>query len=46
VPRRPHPALPVEDDVTASYQAGILTVSIGLNGETEAARKIEVKVEK
>jgi HSP20 family protein len=33
----------VEDDVTASYDAGVLTVSIGLKGEKEAARKIEVK---
>jgi HSP20 family protein len=40
------PANAVEDDVTASYQAGILTVSIGLKGEREVARKIEVKAEK
>jgi HSP20 family molecular chaperone IbpA len=33
--------------VTASYQGGILTVSIGLKGEKkEAAKKIEVKAEK
>jgi HSP20 family molecular chaperone IbpA len=36
-----------EDDVTASYQDGILTVSIGLKGEKkEATKKIEVKAEK
>jgi HSP20 family protein len=40
------PANAVEADVTASYQAGILTVSIGLKGEKEAARKIEVKAGK
>ena len=40
------PANAVEDDVTASYGDGILTVSIGLKGEKEAARKIEVKAEK
>jgi HSP20 family protein len=39
------PPSAVEDDVTASYDAGILTVSIGLKGEKEAARKIEVKAE-
>jgi HSP20 family protein len=40
------PANAIEDDVTASYGDGILTVSIGLKGEKEAARKIEVKAEK
>jgi len=40
------PGNAVEDDVTASYDDGILTVSIGLKGEKEAARKIEVKAEK
>jgi HSP20 family molecular chaperone IbpA len=40
------PANAVEDDVTASYGDGILTVSIGLKGEKETARKIEVKAEK
>jgi len=33
-----------EDDVTASYRDGILTVSVGLKAEkTESARKIEIK---
>jgi HSP20 family protein len=40
------PANAVDDDVTASYQAGILTVSIGLKEEKEAPRKIEVKAQK
>lgn len=39
------PANASEDDVTASYDAGILSVSIGLKQEKEAARKIEVKAE-
>jgi len=33
-----------EDDVTASYRDGILTISVGLKAEkTESARKIEIK---
>lgn len=37
------PANADEDDVTASYSGGIVTVSIGLKGaKKEAARKIEV----
>ncbi len=40
------PANAVEDDVTATYQAGILTISIGLKEAKEAARKIEVKNQK
>jgi HSP20 family molecular chaperone IbpA len=41
------PAGAHEDDITASYHGGILTVSIGLKGEKkEAAKKIEVKAEK
>jgi HSP20 family molecular chaperone IbpA len=40
------PADAVEDDVTANYSDGILTVSIGLKGEKETARKIEVKAGK
>jgi len=33
-----------EDDVTASYGDGILTISVGLKaGKTESARKIEIK---
>jgi HSP20 family protein len=41
------PANADEDDATASYGDGILTVSIGLKGEKkEAARKVEVKAEK
>jgi HSP20 family protein len=32
-----------EDDVTASYRDGILTISVGLKAEkTESARKIEI----
>jgi HSP20 family protein len=33
-----------EDDITASYRDGILTISVGLKAEkTESARKIEIK---
>ena len=33
-----------EDDVTASYRDGILTISVGLKAENkESARKIEIK---
>jgi HSP20 family molecular chaperone IbpA len=40
------PANADEDDVTASYRDGILTVSIGLKTRDEAVKKIEVKAEK
>jgi len=43
----PLPADVDEDDVTASYRDGILTVSMGLKTATkEAVKKIEVKAEK
>ena len=32
-----------EDDITASYRDGILTISVGLKAEKESARKIEIK---
>jgi HSP20 family protein len=36
-----------EDDVTASYRDGILTISIGLKaGKKEATKKVEVKAAK
>ena len=41
------PADAVQDDVSASYRDGILTVSVGLKAEKkEAAKKIEVKAGK
>jgi HSP20 family protein len=40
------PADAVEDDATATYQAGILTVSVGLKERKETARKIEIKTQK
>ncbi|WP_420753103.1 Hsp20/alpha crystallin family protein [Rhodococcus sp. O3] len=35
-----------DDDVEASYDKGILTVSIGLAEETESAKKIDIKTTK
>jgi HSP20 family molecular chaperone IbpA len=44
VPLPPHAS---EDDVTASYEHGILTVSVGLHAEKkEPVKKIEVKATK
>ncbi len=43
----PLPPAANDDDVTAAYRDGILTVSVGLKGEKkESARKIDVKVTK
>ena len=43
----PLPPSTDDDDVTAAYRDGILTVSVGLKGEKkESARKIDVKVTK
>jgi HSP20 family molecular chaperone IbpA len=38
------PSAANEDDITASYRDGILTISVGLKiGEKESAKKIEIK---
>ncbi len=43
----PLPPSTDDDDVTAAYRDGILTVSVGLKGEKkESARKIDVNVTK
>ncbi len=43
----PLPPSTDDDDVTAAYRDGILTVSVGLKGEKkESARKIDVQVTK
>ncbi len=39
----PLPANADEDDVTAGYADGILTVSVGLHDKKDAVKKIEVK---
>ncbi len=43
----PLPSQADEDDVTATYHDGILTISVGLHGEKkESVKKIEVKAAK